>query len=110
MATITKRELAIKITDTLGSRGLKITKQEVLETIQAVIDEISEALACGDTVTMRKFGTFEVREMKSKIGRNPKNPGTDVVIPARAAVKFKPGKELKEKVATSLQMIRERQK
>jgi DNA-binding protein HU-beta/integration host factor subunit alpha len=46
--------------------------------------------------------------MKAKIGRNPKNPAKDVVIPSRAAVRFKPGKELKEKVASSLQLIRER--
>ena len=50
----------------------------------------------------------EVREMKAKIGRNPKDPGKDVAIPARAAVKFKPGKEMKEKVATTLHVIRER--
>lgn len=108
MATITKRELAIKITDTLGARGVNITQQDVLETIQTMIDSITESLAKGDHVVMRNFGTFDVREMKAKIGRNPKNPGKDVVIPSRAAVRFKPGKELKEKVASSLQLIRER--
>jgi nucleoid DNA-binding protein len=108
MATITKRELAIKITDLLGSKGLELTQLSVLEVIQTLIDEITESLAQGDTVVMRNFGAFQVREMKAKIGRNPKNPGADVLIPARAAVKFKPGKELKEKVAASLQFIRER--
>jgi nucleoid DNA-binding protein len=108
MANITKRELAIKITDQLGSKGLDLTQQSVLEVIQTLIDEITESLAQGDTVVMRNFGAFQVREMKAKIGRNPKNPGADVRIPARAAVKFKPGKELKEKVASSLQVIRER--
>ena len=108
MATITKRELAIKVTDALSARGYSITQQDVLEMIQTLIEETTESLAQGDSVVMRNFGTFEVREMKAKIGRNPKNPGKDVPIPARAAVKFKPGKELKEKVATSLQIIRER--
>jgi len=75
--------------------------------VQALIDEITESLAQGDTVVMRNFGTFEVREMKAKIGRNLKQPGKDVPIPARAAVKFKPGKELKEKVATTLHVVRE---
>jgi nucleoid DNA-binding protein len=108
MATITKRELAIKITDTLGARGFAITQQDVLEVVQTLIDEITESLAQGDTVVMRNFGAFQVREMKAKIGRNPKNPGKDVPIPARAAVKFKPGKEMKEKVASTLQVIRQR--
>ena len=108
MATITKRELAIKITDQLGSKGLELTQQDVLEVVQTLIEEITEALAQGDTVVMRNFGAFQVREMKAKIGRNPKNPGKDVPIPARAAVKFKPGKEMKEKVAATLQVIRQR--
>lgn len=108
MATITKRELVIKITDNLGARGLEITQQEVLEVVQALIDEITNALSEGDMVVMRNFGAFQVREVKAKIGRNPKHPGQDVPIPARAVVKFKPGKEMKDKVATTLQIIRER--
>ena len=109
MATITKRELAINITNKLGAKGLELTQQDVLEVVQTLIDEITESLAKGDSVVMRNFGAFQVREMKAKIGRNPKNPDKDVPIPARAAVKFKPGKEMKEKVATTLQVIRERQ-
>ena len=108
MATITKRELAIKITDQLGIKGIELTQQDVLEVVQTLIEQIIETLAQGDTVVMRNFGAFQVREMKAKIGRNPKNPGQDVPIPARAAVKFKPGKEMKEKVAASLQVIRQR--
>jgi len=107
MATITKRELALKITDQLGLKGIELTQQDVLEVLQTLIDEITESLAQGDSVVMRNFGAFQVREMKAKIGRNPKNPGKDVKIPARAAVKFKPGKELKEKVATTLKIIRQ---
>ncbi|BCU76146.1 HU family DNA-binding protein [Luteolibacter sp. LG18] len=110
MATITKRELVIKITDQLGERGTEVTQQVVFDVVQSLIDEITECLAQGDTVVMRNFGAFQVREMKAKIGRNPKNPDKDVPIPARAAVKFKPGKEMKEKVAATLQVIRERDK
>ncbi|MES2996049.1 MAG: HU family DNA-binding protein [Verrucomicrobiota bacterium] len=108
MATITKRELAIHITDKLGAKGIELTQNDVLEVVQTLIEEITECLSRGDTVVMRNFGAFQVREMKAKIGRNPKNPVKDVPIPARAAVKFKPGKEMKEKVAATLQIIRER--
>lgn len=108
MATITKRELVIKITDRLGIKGVDITQQNVHEVVQSLIDEITESLAQGDTVVMRNFGAFQVREMRAKVGRNPKDPTKDVPIPARAAVRFKPGKEMKEKVATTLQVIRER--
>lgn len=108
MATITKRDLVSRITDKLGLKGVAITQQDVYEVVQSLIDEVTESLANGNNVVMRNFGAFEVREMKAKVGRNPKDPGKDVPIPARAAVKFKPGKEMKEKVATSLQLIRER--
>jgi DNA-binding protein HU-beta/integration host factor subunit alpha len=107
MPTITKRDLALRITDQLGEQGHTITQNAVAEILQCLISEIGEALARGDSVAMRKFGTFEVREMKAKVGRNPKNPAKDVRIPARAVVKFKPGNELKEKVAATLPLIRE---
>ncbi|MGJ8643168.1 MAG: HU family DNA-binding protein [Luteolibacter sp.] len=108
MATTTKRELVTKITDKLGVKGVDITQQNVHEVVQCLIEEVTESLAQGKNVVLRNFGAFEVREMKAKVGRNPKNPSTDVQIPARAAVKFKPGKEMREKVATTLQIIRER--
>lgn len=108
MSNLTKRDLAVKVTDRLGSQGQDFTQQQVILVLQSLIDEITETLAKGESVVLRKFGTFEVREMKAKIGRNPKNPNKEVKIPARAAVKFKPGKEMKQKVATTLKIIRER--
>lgn len=107
MPTITKRELVTRITDNLGLKGIEITQQDVSVIVQTLIDEITGSLAQGNNVVMRNFGAFEVREMKAKVGRNPKDPTKSVPIPARAAVKFKPGKEMKEKVATMLQVIRE---
>lgn len=110
MATITKRELSLRITEKVATKNIEISQQEITEIIQTFIDEITDALAHGDNVVMRKFGTFEVREMKAKLGRNPKNPTATVKIPARVGVKFKPGKELKDKVAGSLKLVRERRR
>lgn len=102
MATITKRELTNRITERATTRGMRTSQQDVADIIQFVIDEISDALAEGDKVVMRKFGSFEPREMKPKIGRNPKEPGSTIKIPARYGVKFKVGSELKKIVARSL--------
>ena len=104
MATITKRELVIKLSNETG-----LTQQQVFDVIQGTLDSITEALANGDSVVMRNFGAFQVKESKAKIGRNPKDPGRDVPIPARAMVKFKPGKEMKEKVAQVLPKLREQE-
>ncbi|MEO0017508.1 MAG: hypothetical protein RLZZ522_791 [Verrucomicrobiota bacterium] len=108
MATITKRELSLRVTEQVSIKHIEISQQEIAEILQTFIDEITDALAHGDNVVMRKFGTFEVREMKAKLGRNPKNPTATVKIPARVGVKFRPGKELKDKVAGSLKLVRER--
>lgn len=110
MPNITKRELVLRITDKLGLRGVEIRQQEVQLVVQSFIDEITDSLAQGDSVVLRNFGSFEVKEMRAKIGRNPKNPSKNVPIPARAVVKFKVGKEMKEKVASMLHVIRERKK
>jgi DNA-binding protein HU-beta/integration host factor subunit alpha len=108
MATITKRELAIRITDKIILKHPAISQQNITTILQLFIDEIAESLAGGNRVVMRRFGTFEVREMKAKLGRNPKDPTATVRIPARAGVKFKPGNELKDKVAATLTAVRER--
>lgn len=110
MANITKRELVKRVTDRLGLNGLEVTQQNTHEVLVAMIDEIADSLAQGDIVTLRKFGAFEVREMRAKTGRNPKNPSEQVHIPARAVVRFRPSKEIKEKVAITLQIIRERER
>lgn len=110
MPNITKRELVLRITDKLGLRGVEIRQQDVQLVVQSVIDEITDSLAQGESVMLRNFGSFEVKEMRAKIGRNPKNPSKNVPIPARAVVKFKAGKEMKEKVASMLHVIREKKK
>ena len=91
------------------SNDTGLTQQQVFEVIQKILDAVTSDLAQGNTVVMRNFGTFEVRQTKAKVGRNPKKPGVDVPIPPRAVVKFKPGKELKEKVALILPQIMESQ-
>jgi nucleoid DNA-binding protein len=90
---MTKRDLVIRISNETG-----LVQQQVLDVIQKTLDYISEALAQGKKIELRNFGVFEVKVRKARIGRNPNNPGTDVPIPQRAVVKFKPGKEMREQV------------
>ena len=103
MATITKRDLVARVSNETG-----LSQQQVYGVIQKTLDAVTSDLAQGHTVVMRKFGTFEVRQTKAKVGRNPQNPGVDVLIPPRASVRFKPGKEMKEKVAPVLPQLQER--
>ena len=88
---MTKRDLVFRISDETG-----LVQQQVLDIVQRTLDYIAEALSKGRKVELRNFGVFEVRVRKARVGRNPNNPGTDVPIPQRAVVKFKPGKEMRE--------------
>lgn len=97
MATVTKRDLVIKVSD-----KIEMTQQQVFDVIQLFMDEITDSLSEGDDVVLRNFGSFQITVTKPKIGRNPKKPETPVQIPARAIVKFKPGKEMKDRVANAL--------
>ena len=91
--TLTKRDLVIRISEETG-----LIQQQVLTVVQKTLDYIAEALAKGDKVELRNFGVFEVKVRKARIGRNPNAPATDVPIPERSVVKFKPGKEMRGEV------------
>src|SRR5439155_22598528 len=91
--TLTKRDLVIRI-----STETQVPQQQVLDVVQKTLDYIAEALAKGDNVELRNFGVFEVKVRKARIGRNPNAPATDVPIPQRTVVKFKPGKEMRNEV------------
>ena len=90
---MTKRDLVVRISNETG-----LVQQNVLDVVQKTLDYIADAVAKGSKVELRNFGVFEVKVRKARIGRNPNAPATDVRIPPRAVVKFKPGKEMREAV------------
>lgn len=97
MATITKRDLVITISNACG-----LTQQQVLDVVQNFLDTVTDHLSEGNQVILRNFGAFQVKRTKPKVGRNPSRPGSEVSIPERTIVKFKPGKEMKDRVALTM--------
>src|SRR5258706_2297986 len=91
--TLTKRNLVVRISKDTG-----LIQHEVMQVVQKTLDYIGDALANGHKVELRNFGVFEVKTRKPRIGRNPNAPATDVPIPERSVVKFKPGKEMRSEV------------
>ena len=91
--TLTKRDLVTRIASETG-----MNQQHVFDVVQKTLDHISGSLAKGDKVELRNFGVFEVKVRKSRVGRNPNAPETDIPIPERSVVKFKAGKEMKAQV------------
>ena len=90
---MTKKNLVCRIAE-----ETTLTQQQILGVIQKTLDYIAGALAEGDTVELRNFGVFKVKPRQARVGRNPNNPATDVAIPLRNIVKFKPGKEMRDSV------------
>jgi nucleoid DNA-binding protein len=94
MPTITKKEL---IADLSNLTGMK--HSDALLMVEALTDLVTRRLGEGYHITLRKFGTFDVRVARGKLGRNPKQPNSEMKIPDRCVVRFKPSKELRELVA-----------
>lgn len=93
MSNLTKRDLVVEISNETG-----LIQSDVFTVIQKTLDHITEALAQGQNVELRNFGVFEVRLTRPRVGRNPNEPKIDVTIPARATVKFKAGKIMRQRV------------
>jgi DNA-binding protein HU-beta len=74
-----------------------LTKAEAEKTLGALIDTIITTLQTDGRVSLPGFGIFSVSERPERTGRNPQT-GAMIQIAAGKAVKFKPGKVLKEAV------------
>ena len=90
---MTKRDFVVRIANEVG-----LTQNQVQVVVQKFIDYVSNELSTGKTIELRNFGVFEVKVRKSRVGRNPNRPEKTVVIPERSVVKFRAGKELKDRV------------
>ena len=96
-STVTKRDLATRVRHALKPE-VKLQQAQVAEVITHTLDAIRDALVNGDTVELRNFGVFKIEVRKERVGRNPKDPGVDIRIPARKVVKFRSGKEMKNQL------------
>ncbi len=74
-----------------------LTKADANRAIDATFEAITKALKKGDKITLIGFGTFGVSRREARTGRNPQT-GAEVKIPARNAVTFKAGTQLKNEV------------
>jgi len=90
---MTKSELIEQLTSTNG----ELNKREAELIVNTIFEGIGQALADGDRVEIRGFGSFTVRERDAREARNPKS-GDIVQIPAKKTPFFKTGKELRERV------------
>ena len=77
-----------------------LTHTKAEEVVEAILREIKNVLRRGDTVILRRFGSFQVRDKGARIGRNPKT-GQEAAILPRRVVRFKSGNQFKDAVNQS---------
>ena len=89
---MTKQDLAQEIADKKG-----LTKKQVLDAIDGFAEVLISAMAFGQSVFLRGFGTFKAQQRKGKMARDITR-GTIIEVPACKVVKFVPSKQLKDVV------------
>ncbi len=88
-----KSELVQRIAET----NPHLYQRDVENIVDAILDEITRALARGDRVELRGFGAFSVKQRPARIGRNPRT-GEQVEVTEKVVPYFKTGKEMRERL------------
>jgi integration host factor subunit beta len=92
---MTKADLVEQVADAIGPG---ITKKDCALVVDGLLNAIKAALGEHENIEIRGFGTFKVRERKSRVARNPRT-GERVEVPSRVVPVFKPSKDLREQVS-----------
>jgi integration host factor subunit alpha len=90
--TVTRAQLSEAVYQEVG-----LSRNESADLVEAVLDEISDALARGEIVKISSFGSFQVRQKGRRIGRNPKT-GEEVPILPRRVLVFRASHVLKDRI------------
>lgn len=81
----------------LAVRNPHLYQRDIEIIVDAILGEITDAMARGDRVELRGFGAFSTRERQARTGRNPRT-GDKVTVTEKRAPFFKTGKEMRERL------------
>ena len=96
---MTKADLVERVTEQISrTAGPMISKKDCAREVYAFLDDIKDALKEQRNIEVRGFGTFKIRQRKTRMARNPRT-GAPVEVSARPVPVFKPSKELRAMVA-----------
>ena len=94
--TLTRADLSAVV-----YRDLGLSLSESTQLVDAVLEEMIDALEREDSLKLSSFGTFTIRRKKQRIGRNPKT-GVEVPITPRTVLSFNASNILKQEVNAAL--------
>ena len=86
-----------ELVQAIAERNPHLYQRDVENIVNAILGEITEALARGDRVELRGFGAFSVKNRPPRLGRNPRT-GDKVHVEEKWVPFFKTGKELRERL------------
>lgn len=81
----------------IANRNPHLFQRDVENIVNAIFDEVTNALASGNRVELRGFGAFSVKHRPARAGRNPRT-GESVQVDEKWVPFFKTGKELRERL------------
>jgi len=93
ISIMTKSELI----DIIARNQNQLPYKDVELSVKTLIEQMAQALAAGERIEIRGFGSFALHFRPPRIGRNPKT-GESVALSGKYVPHFKPGKELRERV------------
>jgi integration host factor subunit beta len=88
-----KSELVQKIAE----QNLHLYQRDVETIVNAILNEITSAMARGDRVELRGFGAFSIKQRPARTGRNPRT-GEHVKVDGKVVPFFKTGKEMRQRL------------
>jgi integration host factor subunit beta len=94
---MTKSELI----ELIAASQTQLSSRDVELAIKTILEQMSQALATGERIEIRGFGSFSLHYREPRRGRNPKT-GDSVELTGKYVPHFKPGKELRERVNIGL--------
>ena len=78
----------------------QLTHGDVAAAVSTLVESLTNALVSGRRIEIRGFGSFSLRQRPARMSRNPRTRER-VAVPAKHAVYFKPGRELRRRVNAS---------
>jgi integration host factor subunit beta len=86
-----------ELIERISSQNPHLFERDIEKVVNAILDEMVQALRRGDRVELRGFGAFSVRLREARTGRNPRT-GAAVAVAKKAIPAFKTGKEMRARL------------
>jgi integration host factor subunit beta len=81
----------------IAEQNLHLYQRDLEKVVDAILDRLAAALACGDRVELRGLGAFSVKNRQARDGRNPRT-GAPIAVGQKSIPHFKTSKEMHKRL------------